>query len=199
MQRRIHSTIKRHCPVLLTAKVGVPPPPSAAAMQRTSSDRVQSPKADMRNTCCRNLTNPHKLPCKPACNPNTNAADMKQCRATGSLQYLGGLARDNTKKTCMKYKPNSSLCRVNAHLGRDDDVRHVSANPRRVRRVFEGRHVLRPTIAANHHDRIVDPDAISVTPPVGLTPSVIMAAGHWNNLRFSATNCTLHSSQKMSL
>ena len=74
------------------------------------------------------------------------------------------LVCDDIKKTCSKHKPHSSLCRVNVHLGRDNDVRHVGANPLRVLGVLEGRQLIRPTIAANHHDRIVDPDAMSVTP-----------------------------------
>jgi hypothetical protein len=102
-----------------------------------SRDGVQSPKADMQNACCRQFTNPHKLTCKPACNPNTNAANIRQFWATGSQQLPGGAGlRRHPKKTCSKRKPNSSLCRVNVHLRRDNDVRHVSANPLRVGRVF---------------------------------------------------------------
>jgi len=52
----------------------------------------------MQNTCCRHCTNPHKLPCLRACYPNTNAADMGQCWATGSQQFPGGLLRDDTGK-----------------------------------------------------------------------------------------------------
>ena len=90
MLTRIHASIKRHCTVSRSAKFGVPPPLSAAAMRRTSRHRVQSPKADMQNACCRQFTNPHKLPCQPVCNPNTKAAAMGQCWATSSQQFPGG-------------------------------------------------------------------------------------------------------------
>ena len=108
---------------------GVPPPLSAAAMQRTKRNPIQSPKADMQNTCCRHCTNPHKLPCLRACYPNTNAADMRQCWATGSQQFPGGAGpRRHPKKTCIKHKPTSSLCQVKVQLGHDNDARDVSAN-----------------------------------------------------------------------
>ena len=111
MLTRIHASIKRHCTVSRSAKFGVPPPLSAAAMRRTSRHRVQSPKADMQNGCCRRFTNPHKLPCKPVCNLNTNAADMGQCWATGSQQFPGGAGLRRHQK---KHAASASLTHPSA-------------------------------------------------------------------------------------